>query len=106
MTTDWRDKLVEDFPLLYSSCQYFETPDSWQHILRTLSEKLEPLIRQYMKDNTDPWLDVDTDDGVPCAVQVKEKFGGLRFYMNYTTEAMDEAIRQAEERVQLSGVNY
>jgi len=29
-------------------------------------------------------------------VQIKEKFGGLRAYLNWQTEAMDEAIRQAE----------
>lgn len=30
--------------------------------------------------------------------QVKEKFGGLRFYVGETTETMEEAISQAEEK--------
>lgn len=32
----------------------------------------------------------------PTVMQVKEKFGTLRFYMNGGTEAMRERIRQAE----------
>lgn len=32
----------------------------------------------------------------PRASQVKEKFGGLRFYMTSHTEGMDELIREAE----------
>jgi hypothetical protein len=30
--------------------------------------------------------------------QVKEKFGGLRFYTNFTSEAIDDCIRRAQER--------
>lgn len=31
------------------------------------------------------------------AVQVKQKYGELRFYMNHSTVEMDEAIEKAEE---------
>lgn len=34
----------------------------------------------------------------PCAVQVKEKFGTLRFYMSGENDAISAAIRRAEER--------
>ena len=34
----------------------------------------------------------------PCASQVKEKFGTLRFYMTTETEEMSALIREAEER--------
>lgn len=34
----------------------------------------------------------------PKAMQVKEKFGGLRFYMNYYVEEIEELINEAEEK--------
>ncbi len=44
-------------------------------------------------------------DGLPegvkgdfCVDQIKEKFGGLRFYMNKTTPTMQEIIIQAEAK--------
>ena len=43
------------------------------------------------------WCD-QYDDGHPRAVQVKEKFGTLRFYMTGETEEMSRLIHRAEER--------
>ena len=80
--------LCETFPKLYSkrrasmieSCMHwgFECGDGWFLIVWQLSEQLEKL---------------------GCvAAQVKEKFGGLRFYLEgYTDEAVS-AIEMAEER--------
>jgi len=36
----------------------------------------------------------------PFVVQVKQKFGGLRFYMNFETKEMSAAIYEAEKRAQ------
>lgn len=38
------------------------------------------------------------DPQLPVAVQVKEKFGGLRFYVNFSTPRIEELIREAEEK--------
>jgi hypothetical protein len=67
--------LVRDFPHLYrdrhgdpsktSMCWGFPG-DGWEPIIRRLSENLEPVARE---------------TGLR-AVQVKEKFGGLRFYVS------------------------
>lgn len=37
-------------------------------------------------------------DSYPRAVQVKEKFGGLRFYMSLTNDKISELIREAEKK--------
>lgn len=93
------DKLVNAFPNLYKQRDYemtktcmcwgFECGDGWFQLIWDLSEKLEALIVQYKKDNPD-------DDNFPQATQVKEKFGGLRFYMNYETEEIEKLIEEAE----------
>lgn len=88
-------KLCEQFPLLYknrnasrggSNMRFgFCVGDGWFQIIYDLSAKLEPLIQQH--------------DGLnhPVASQVKEKFGGLRFYMDNATDEMNKYIAEAEE---------
>jgi hypothetical protein len=50
----------------------FEHDDGWFDIVWRLCEDLEPLVAQFEKET-----------GLPFEVlQVKEKFGGLRFYVN------------------------
>jgi len=84
--------LLDNFPNLYKNyggdprytCMAwgFSCGDGWFNILKELSEKLEPL-------------------GV-VAEQVKEKFGGLRFYVGAVNkDVWDEVanyIREAEAR--------
>lgn len=69
------------FPRLYSNVRCgFQCPEGWCDIVWRLSEQLEPL-------------------GVQCD-QVKEKFGGLRFYTRGTEDpndkCIDDLIRAAE----------
>jgi len=80
--------LIEHFPNLYAGVGKplteslmgfgFECGDGWFDLIRDLSEKLE-------------------DKGVE-AVQVKEKFGGLRFYLaGSTTDEIWKLVQDAEE---------
>jgi hypothetical protein len=94
MRDDLDEALVRDFPLLYrmrhgdprETCMCWGFPgDGWEPLIRRLSEKLEAIIAAMPEDER-PWAD-----------QVKEKFGGLRFYMSAYTDAMHEAIAEAEE---------
>ena len=64
---------------LYGPVQ-FDVSDGWFDLLMSLSIKLEAM------------------DGIDSVhvVQVKEKFGGLRFYVNSATSAMYEIIMEAE----------
>lgn len=69
--------LHADFPDLYRELRWgFECDDGWEPLIRRLSEKLK-----------------GTDTG---CVQVKEKFGGLRFYVYEDTEPSSKAIDDAE----------
>lgn len=90
-------QLCEAFPLLYRDrhasmqetcmCWGLDVGDGWYDIILRLSEKLEKMIAACPED---------PDYGRPCASQVKEKFGGLRFYMTSSTDEMEAAIDFAE----------
>ena len=82
MRRELEDKLIETFPFLYKEIAALECDDGWFGLIWDLGLNLEPLVR----------------DAADCyhAVQVKEKFGGLRFYMNSYTEAMTFYIDKAE----------
>jgi hypothetical protein len=80
--------LVKHFPNLYKDyggdpkqtlmAFGFEVGDGWFDLIKELSEKLEPM-------------------GV-VAMQVKEKFGGLRFYVTHATDAAWDLIEEAERK--------
>ena len=92
-------KLVKAFPLLYGDrnapmqstamCWGFACSDGWFDIIWDLSSKLEPLIQKFIDDNQDTEL-------YPKASQVKEKYGGLRFYMSCGTDEIFGLISEAE----------
>ena len=100
MKKELEDKLVRDFPLLYKEyggSQYetcmawgFECSDGWFALLYEASVKLEPLIEEYRKENPQ-------EEYLPCASQVKEKFGTLRFYLSTGTREMYAIVDEAEE---------
>jgi hypothetical protein len=97
MSPEKDDKLCKDFPLLYADrhrsmtetcmCWGFTCNDGWYDIIYRLSAKLESLI-----EACDP-----VEGEKPRAVQVKEKFGSLRFYMSFNTDEMSDLIREAEK---------
>ena len=92
MNSEHSEYLVKTFPTLYQdyggdmrqTCMHwgFECGDGWFELLKELSEKLEPLGT--------------------VAAQVKEKFGGLRFYTTgelvEVADEVDKAIDVAEMR--------
>ena len=59
-------------------CFGFECGDGWVGIIDKLCQRLQRLS--------------DESGFQVTAFQVKEKFGGLRFYVNGTDKAMDDAI--------------
>lgn len=88
--------LIEAAPTLFRAPEgrspfalfYFECGDGWFELLLDLARQLEPLAKSAH----------DVCDGLPAAVQVKEKFGTLRFYLSHGTDEMYALIRDAEER--------
>lgn len=65
----------------------FECGDGWYTLIHDLSEKLETLINKLPEE----------EQKHIYAVQVKEKFGTLRFYMSGATDEMYDLINKAEE---------
>ena len=96
MSPDLDAKLCADFPLLYSvryagtrgtlSQVGFETGDGWFNIIYELSAELERLIEKLPTEERKNYY----------AVQVKEKFGLLNFYMSRAAEEMRSSIGEAE----------
>lgn len=97
MRLELQEKLFNDFPDLYCErhlpmdqtcmCWGFECPDEWYDILYHLSQSLTDLNKERSPDRQ------------VRAVQVKEKFNGLRFYINGGNEEVYQLIRKAEEEV-------
>jgi len=98
MSPENTTRLIKDFPILYPSMREDKTPwgmfrsfdcgDGWFELVRDLSEKLEDVLRA---------LPEDERFGV---TQVKEKFGGLRFYVggvpHEVFDLVQGMIREAE----------
>jgi hypothetical protein len=94
---EFEAKLVKEFPNLYKNmrgdprvtCMAWgiDVSPGWFDIIYELSQKLEAMILNLPEE-------VRADC---CAAQVKEKFGGLRFYMDAANEEMRALIRTAEE---------
>lgn len=96
MTEDKTEQLIKLAPTLFS-CEEgyekhpfpmfgFECGSGWFELLKNLVTELEPLAKK---------------DGIR-ALQVKEKFGTLRFYTNYTNPEVDSLIEQAEDRSEVT----
>lgn len=91
MKKELEEELVKLFPELYRQydlspqetcmCWGFECPDEWFYIISELSQR----IHVYCQENG---CKVE-------AAQVKEKFGGLRFYIDYI-EGTDEDYKKIE----------
>jgi hypothetical protein len=98
MSPDKDKALVQDCPNLYQDrhkpmsetcmCWGFECGDGWEPLIRELSVKLEALIVALP----------EAEHGNYRAMQVKEKFGTLRFYMSSSTDEMEALINEAEEK--------
>lgn len=96
MQNDNTRYLLKTYPCLYRDFTWFECGDGWFELLVELSEKLEPLFKDHVPRNPDFPLQVG---------QVKEKFGGLRFYLESyfpmneeETLQIEAAIDEAEEK--------
>ena len=77
-----------DRPLTASLMGFgFECGDGWFKLLEKLCEEIDEHLRAMKPAAAMPFE----------VIQVKEKFGGLRFYANWGTDAIDAAIDRACE---------
>lgn len=77
--------LYLNYPILYKNECGFDCGDGWFDLLNDLSLKLE-------------FINGSTDSSKVVALQVKEKFGGLRFYVESGTNEILQLIDEAEAK--------
>lgn len=77
------------------TCMHFgiSCGEGWWGIIVELASKLEPLCKEMYHNKCDENGNIVP---IPRAAQIKEKFGGLRFYMTSETSEMRDLIREAE----------
>jgi len=70
-------------------CFGFECGPGWFDLIFELSKRIEAIANDMKASGT--------NDALPLIVQVKEKFGSLRFYLHNSTPEIAELIREAEQ---------
>ena len=79
-----KDELLARYPKIFTSCRTLAVNDGWLPLLDTLCHRL-----QYDADHNEfPQV---------VAVQVKEKFGGLRFYVAGANDFQHGLIEMAQD---------
>lgn len=103
MSPEKTQQLIEIYPSLFSdlderNCFYlfsFECGDGWFDLLKDLIVEIKSIIE---KENKKSSIGID-DDPIPLKVsQIKEKYASLRFYTNWSNDAIEQAILRAEDR--------
>lgn len=74
------DSLITKYPVLYSHLAYFECDGGWFNLIDELSAKLEQINIQFNDPNV-----------VITAAQVKQKYGTLRFYADFSDAFYDDS---------------
>lgn len=89
-------------------CWGFEFGDGWFEIIDEVSKKIEAKNNRFsnklrkitymIRKLFNPMLPLQQHSLYVEAVQVKEKFGSLRFYTNFSDNEVDNWIREAETK--------
>jgi hypothetical protein len=89
------DILRQECPKLYKNGIAFECNIGWYDILHDLSIKIEKILEEYAENHK---TDGGKEDEIieMFAVQVKEKYGILRFYMSCETNEINYLIHESE----------
>jgi hypothetical protein len=100
MKKDLTEQLVEKYPKIFSRMKWFEHGDGWYNIIDSLcaciQNECNHEIKTLKRENPQA-TEEEIDDLQTRAVQVKEKFGGLRFYIGFGSPEIYGMIRMAEE---------
>ena len=100
MTPELQNKLFEKYPKIFKQkdlpmnqtamCWGIDTGDGWYNIIDTLCYQIQWHIEHNLNKDEDPEV-VNVE-----AVQVKEKYGGLRFYYNGGNDFISGLVYMAE----------
>lgn len=82
------ERLLREHPLLFRDGEFFDCLDGWYELIRELSDALELLCANQKRWKKRPML----------SSQVKEKLGGLRFYVDNIAPGAEALIAAAERR--------
>ena len=80
-----KERLHASFPKLFQSRINIECRDGWFDLVNQLCVDISKECKQLGL----------ADDDWPCAIQIKEKFGCLRFYTSSSTDSISELKQQA-----------
>jgi len=83
-----KDKLRENYPALFENITYISCGDGWYSLLDLLGSKITNYVN-FKRDHQNIELSVK-------AMQIKEKFGGLRFYVSGSDPYINGMISFAE----------
>ena len=78
------DKLIQEFPVVFQNVDNsseYSLPSGWYNILYNLCEELTPILIEERSKIAE-----DSEQPLFSVLQIKEKFGGLRFYYMMNTE--------------------
>lgn len=76
------------YPLTFGDI-HFDVGPGWYDILEEAAKRLEPLVQKVRETGIDFY---------PQTAQIKEKFGGLRWYWDNATDEMYDVIHDAEHK--------
>lgn len=101
MKKELDDALCRDFPNTFrdrhgdirTTCMAwgFDCGDGWEPIIREAASKIEPILEGHIRLGDSSYLDM-------TSAQVKEKFGGLRWYWTSATDQIYDIVREAESK--------
>jgi hypothetical protein len=93
---DTLDKLIEQYPIVFKHLNktgYHNLPSGWYKIVDRLCSELSVILEEALEANPE-----NPDEPLFSVLQVKEKFGGLRFYYMMNTKD-DELYRRIQTAV-------
>lgn len=112
MSPELDSKLCEKYPKIFvdrhadmrttAMCWGFDCDDGWYNIIDVLCARIQSHIdhtnerREYLLSSNPYNHKIPDEVQQVVAVQIKEKFGGLRFYTNGGDSAVDAMISVAE----------
>jgi hypothetical protein len=103
MNKNLNQELIDRFPKIFTDKSFFlEINDGWYNIIDKLCGNIQSHIdwriksRETLLENNPHNFPIPPEIPQVVAVQVKEKFGGLRFYYNGGDEYIRGVISMAE----------
>ncbi len=85
----------DDGPKRNLMCFGFDCDGGWFNIIESLSLEIEKIARKLKEAGVD-------DERLPLVMQVKQKYGTLRFYVDYSTGEIEALIERAEVETEIT----